>query len=143
MRAIRRPPPATSRDGTSAGRGRPGGSPAPDGGADATLIIEAPGAAATRPFVQGLMIDGKPTERTWLRHDDLRRGLTVIGGRSEALVRFKVNPLAPAVQTEPAKQSATPLLPSAVPLEERVCAETLHVYHGHDPAVPNSDRPDF
>jgi hypothetical protein len=32
---------------------------------------------------------------------------------------------------------------SAVPLEERVCAETLHVYHGHDPDVPTANRPDF
>ena len=32
---------------------------------------------------------------------------------------------------------------SAVPLEERVCAETLHVYHGQDPAVPTADKPDF
>jgi predicted alpha-1,2-mannosidase len=42
--------------------------------AHGTLDLRAPGASASRPYVGGVTVDGKPLTRGWLAFDDLARG---------------------------------------------------------------------
>jgi predicted alpha-1,2-mannosidase len=44
------------------------------GGATDTIVIDGPTAAAGRPYVAALRLDGRPVERPWVRFAELRRG---------------------------------------------------------------------
>ena len=41
------------------------------------LVIDAPGASPTAPFVRSAALDGAPLERAWVRHDELTGGATL------------------------------------------------------------------
>ncbi|MEM7218646.1 MAG: GH92 family glycosyl hydrolase [Pseudomonadota bacterium] len=47
------------------------------GSADRVLAIEAPAASAQNVYIRGVLLDGKPLERAWLRHAEIAAGATL------------------------------------------------------------------